>query len=64
MPEYELKALLKAVKDDASLQEGLRLAKDAHEAVAIAKVAGFLIFECELKQRGNASDAGLQNVAC
>ena len=43
MSEEQLKAFLEKVKEDTSLQEKLKAARDADAFVAIAKEAGFSI---------------------
>jgi predicted ribosomally synthesized peptide with nif11-like leader len=63
MSDDQLKGFLGAVKADTELQEKLKAANDPDEAVAIAKDAGFAISVDDLKQRQEASDAELENLA-
>ena len=50
MSEEQLQAFQEAVKADADLQEQLKAASDVDAVVAIAKAAGFVISEEELKR--------------
>jgi len=64
MSDEQLKAFLKAVKADASLQEKLQAAGDANTVTAIAKAAGFMISAEELKKaRTEVSEEDLEGVA-
>ena len=63
MSEEQLKVFLKAVKADAGLQEQLKAAGDADDAVAIAKAAGFVISAEELTKAQELSDEELEAVA-
>ena len=50
MSEEQLKAFLKAVKADESLQEKLNVAEDSDAVMAISKEAGFMISADELQR--------------
>ena len=64
MSEEQLKAFLKKVKTDASLQEKLKAAADNDAVTAIAKEAGFSISADDLKNaQSELSDEELEGVA-
>jgi predicted ribosomally synthesized peptide with nif11-like leader len=64
MSEEQLKAFLKKVKGDTSLQEKLKTAADAQAVVAIAKEAGFSISAEDLKKaQSGIEDAELEAAA-
>jgi predicted ribosomally synthesized peptide with nif11-like leader len=64
MSEEQLKAFLKKVKGDTSLQEKLKTAADAQAVVAIAKEAGFSISAEDLKRaQSGIEDAELEAAA-
>jgi predicted ribosomally synthesized peptide with nif11-like leader len=65
MSEEQLKAFLKKVKTDTSLQEKLKGAADADAAITIAKEAGFNISSDDLKnaQSTELSEEELEGVA-
>ena len=64
MSEEQLKAFLEAVKDNAGLQEKLKVATNASTVVEIAKTAGYVIFAEELKEfQSELSDKDLENIA-
>ena len=64
MSEEQLKAFLEAVKGDAGLQEKLKAAGDADAVVAIAKAAGYVISDEELKRaQAEVSEEELEGVA-
>ncbi|WP_413358838.1 Nif11-like leader peptide family natural product precursor [Prochlorococcus sp. MIT 1201] len=66
MSEEQLKAFIAKVQGDTSLQEQLKA--EGADVVAIAKAAGFIITEAELKAGNNAgarelTDSELESVA-
>ena len=64
MSDEQLKAFLKALREDAALQEALQGAADADAVVAIAKEVGFLISAEELKRvQTEVSEEELQSMA-
>ena len=68
MSEEQLAALLAKLKDDAGLQEKLRIAADLDAAVALAKEAGFDVSKADwlkyqAKQTIELSDEELEGVA-
>jgi predicted ribosomally synthesized peptide with nif11-like leader len=64
MSDEQLKAFLKALWEDAALQEALQGAADADAVVAIAKEVGFLISAEELKRvQTEVSEEELQSMA-
>ena len=68
MSEEQLTALLAKLKDDAGLQEKLRIAADLDAAVALAKEAGFDVSKADwlkyqAKQTIELSDEELEGVA-
>ena len=68
MSEEQLTALLAKLKDDAGLQEKLRIAADLDAAVALAKEAGFDVSKADwlkyqAKQTVELSDEELEGVA-
>ena len=64
MSEEQLKAFLKKVKGDTSLQEQLKAASDADAVAAIAKEAGFSISADDItKAQSELSEEELEGVA-
>ena len=64
MAEEQLKAFLKKVKADTSLQEKLKAAVDADAITAIAKEAGFMISAEEFKKaQSEISEEELEGLA-
>ena len=64
MSEEQLKAFLKKVKSDTSLQEQLKAAACPEAAIEIAKAAGFSITTEDLNpHRQGVSDGELEGVA-
>ena len=64
MSEEQLKAFLKKVEGDTSLQEKLKTAADAQAVVAIAQEAGFSISAEDLKKaQSGIDDAELEAAA-
>ena len=64
MSEEQLKAFLKKIKADTSLQEKLKAAADSDAVLAIAKDAGFSISTDDLKMaQSEISDKELEGVA-
>ena len=66
MSEEQLKAFLEKVKADTSLQEKLKAAADSDAVLAIAKEAGFMISDEDLKNAQSAfevSDEELEGAA-
>ena len=65
MSEEQIKAFLKKVKADTSLQEKLKAAGDSDAVVAIAEEEGFTISADDLKeaQSTELSDEELEGVA-
>ena len=64
MSEEQLKAFLKKVQGDTSLQEKLKAAADADAVAAIAKEAGFSISADDLiKAQSEISEEELEGVA-
>ena len=63
MSDEQLKAFLKKVKTDTSLQEKLKAAADSDAVLAIAKVAGFMISADDLsKAQSELSEEELEGV--
>lgn len=64
MSEEQLKAFIKKVQGDTSLQEKLRAAADSDAVLAIAKEAGFSIAADDLKKAQlEVSEQELEDVA-
>ena len=65
MSEEQLKAFLEKVKADTSLQEKLNAAANSDAVLAIAKEAGFMISDDDLKnaQSAELSEEELEGVA-
>ena len=56
MSEEQLKSFLEKVKSDTSLQEKLKGAADADEALAIAKEVGFAITAEDIQSMQSSTD--------
>ena len=64
MSEEQLKAFITKAKDDQSIQEKLKAARDADAVAAIAKEAGFNVSaDLITKAQSEISDEELENVA-
>ena len=64
MSEEQLKAFIEKVKADTSLQEMLKAAANADAVLAIAKEAGFMISDDDLKKaQSEISDEELEGAA-